>query len=270
MKRLDYIVNVWNDLDINYELYIKNNAKITKLNYLKKLINFNLKAAGSTILEDYLSEEVASYNVEEYAKYEELRIIFNKVFDSLKIFTGTINNLNSFVKEQCLRNVPEVNIEPELEDNSDDSLTIQELSYEQMIDLGYITDMVLESNNKAVLYHIKDNDGYVALPSTQSLREFLTNNQDDTFYKKCYATLVYFAKINKLNVPMIMLSGDNNLFHCTDKVFRAGNFKHNCTKVDNGTVTVQMQDGDKVTVENNFVYFRMRANRELCTVVGVL
>lgn len=276
MNRLQFIAAVWGDLDVNYALYNKATAvKLTKREYLEQLIDYNPAAVGSTILTNYLATEVETYTAEEYKLYESLIMLFNKVFDRLKNYNGAIKNLSDFVQEEETLSEPKLGINQSLENfvfNPDDYRILNNtrvfVTPDVLHSKGFLTNAAIIENGAVKSYAVKNTDGYRIIKDAADLNTFLRKSGRDTlFYKKCYAAIMQLARINKLKVPLIIMS--SKYFTVTGKTFTAGIVKHSCEISDETSVKFKTLTGKTYEVSYKAAMFRIKGNDGIYTVIGV-
>lgn len=261
MSKLEYIEKVWDNLEESYVSYSKD-KKISKKEYLSLLIGYKPDAAGSTILENYLSDEVSLYNQEEFERYENLRNLFNKIFDNLKAignkpvmdFDIILNrNISSFSKNDFSIMLNKSYVTPE-----------------EAIRDGFLFDSVTVQDGKVKSYAITNSAAYRAVYSNADLTDFIYSVKNDSseFEKSAYAASIYLAKCNKLVTPMVFIG--NKYFKIEGKYFVAGGIKHTCDIIRNGVKNAKLLSGEQCEIAEEFAIFRMRINGRICAIVGVL
>lgn len=276
MNRLQFIVDVWSDLDVNYALYNKATVvKLTKREYLEQLIDYNPSAVGSTILTDYLATEIETYTADEYKLYESFIILFNRVFDKLKNHKGAIKNLSEFVQEIATTNSQKSIVMQDSKKfvfNPDDYRILNNtrvfVTPDVLHSKGFLTNAAIVEDGIVKSYAIKSTDDYFIIKDATDLNTFLRNPIEDIlFYKKCYAAVMRLAKTNKLKVPLVIMS--SKYFTVTGKTFSAGIIKHSCEIVDEISAKFKTLSGEIYEVSYKISIFRVRENDGIYTVIGV-
>ncbi len=260
MSKLKYITAVWNNLEESYEKFCKSNP-ITKREYLKQLVAYKDNSNGSTILENYLSDEVESYDANEFELYDSYRSLFNKVYEKLRS-TGTreINSFNDFLEEQA---------KSYYEEDFNTIVGRNPIDPAILLKKGYLMSTTLVEDGQIHSYCVENSKDYVILNDAGQLTEFLYNddNIQTDFGKIAYAALMTLAKSGKLTVPIVIMS--NKYFETRGKYVVAGAIRHSYIPTDLGKVTFETLNKTTCETIGRFILFKTKVANKQCTVIGV-
>lgn len=257
MKKIDYIFKVWSDLDTHYS---KVASKMSKRTYLEKLIGYNQQVKTSSFLENYVADEVDTYNQEEYAIYERMLLLFNQMFDKLRVAGDDIVDFESFLS-QDIHSYNDEDISLYRKDAS--------VSPERLHELGYFMDAVVMQNGKPRAYTVKETDDYRVFYNTSDLAVFLNSEEDfvSEFGKKCYAIITQLAKQQELSVPMVLMAP--KYYKVKDDNITIKAIKHKCSCEDLGNVTINALFGESATIPCKFYQYRTKSVGSAVKIIGV-
>lgn len=260
MAKLKYLTNVWDNLEESYAKYCKNNP-ITKKEYLKLLIAYDANVGGSTILENYLSDEIELYSAEEFELYDNLRNLFNKVHEKLRGIgvreIATFNDLleiqdREYYEEDFNTIVGRVCVDPAI-----------------LLKKGYLMSTTLMEDGVIHSYSVENSADYIILNDARQLTEFLYNDDNikTEFGKIAYAALMSLAKSGKLTVPIVIMS--NKYFTVKGKYVTAGAIRHSFVPSDLGKITFDTLNKTTCETIGKFIIFKTKVADKQCTVIGV-
>ena len=261
MSKLHYIKSVWDNLEENYSNYCKKSA-LSRTDYLKALIAFDNNSNGATILENYLSDEVDSYNETEYELYDSLRQMFNEVYDKLQALG---NRLITSFAELLQSEICAVSI-------SDYTGFTKRVFHtpDFMLQNGLLLNTTMLTADHSVLsYAVENMDDYLIINSVHQLTNFLYDEEiaSSEFKKTAYIALTTLAQNGKLTTPIVIMG--NRYFELHGKTFVAGKIKHAYKNVDLGVTKFNTLGGVECKANGNFVLFRVNLGKKICTVIGV-
>ena len=260
MKKIDYVIKVWSDLESSYEEFLKVEPDISRLDYLKRLVCYKPQNSGAVIIPLFLSDELGSYNDKELADYDNLIELMNRVHDSLGR-TSEIHNLQEFVYGAVVTNndstIPDIR-DYEFYANNNYCSAVE------LLRTGNFSNCVIQNatTSRAYVLDPDDTDMFV-LNNIYDMTSFLQSPGNLTDFRlTAYAAVVkmYMAK-QQMTFPLVFLS--NSLFDVSEKdvtVNCTGQkilySTKNCIKED---FTINLPDGPK-TIHLDFIWRNLKTD----------
>lgn len=161
---IERVVEVWNDLESAYAEYIKSGGDLARLEYLKSIAFIKDGKYAQSLLTAILGQEVATYDVEQHEKMQEVLELSNRVAMVLLQNPGfNVTNLNEAVDlilEHSISNTDAENVHIY---TAADAAIIKQRDYttlEDAINLGiFCTSSFVDNDGKLCTIRLNNTTG---------------------------------------------------------------------------------------------------------------
>ena len=234
MKNLEKVEKVWTNLEDSYAKYKKTHRSVNRVDYLKKLLAWDVNGANITGVRNLLHDEVDSYDAEEAAEYTDLFDMLNKTAECLENYSGEIEDLDSWIGLTVLSGLNDSTSNYKSFKVEDFSLlcghAVQEAR--DILAAGYFCNtVVLDKNGEIHSYEFNKEDRFYRFFHSQNdAVSFFTQYKDtgSKFLEKVRDIIAYRV-INKLRLDnCAYISGE--IYAITSKTAYVGNVKFAISK----------------------------------------
>lgn len=258
--KLQYFEDVWSNLDKSYNKYNKIQS-CTKKEYMCLLLNAEEPLKGAQMLENYLSDEIETYNEEEMTRYDKLHDTLQAALDKYDALgKQSLDDFDAFLKHEVIK----FNI-----NNYGWKTNREHILPEELLSKGFVIDTVVLEHGNVKSYVVETTDEYRIFWGVSDLESLLYSDRlDSRFDRVIYVALKQLAVEHKLTTPIVAMS--SKYFDCVKSQFIAGKFKKPFKDLREGLTELKTIKGEEYSVEYKYVIVRTRVGGRYCTIIGVI